>query len=67
MPDDAFEVQTAEANVRVSILARDLENPWSLVFLPDGSMLITENRGQLRLIENGELQQFIGVHSHVSA
>ena len=56
LPDEPFEVQTAEMNIRVVVLARDLENPWSLVFLPDGSLLITENGGRLRLIQNGELR-----------
>jgi glucose/arabinose dehydrogenase len=55
-PDDPFEVRTAQANIRVVTLARDLKNPWSLAFLPDGSMLITENGGQLRLMRSGELQ-----------
>ena len=55
LPDEPFEVQTAQANIRVSIIARDLRNPWSFVFLPDGSMLITENDGALRLMRNGEL------------
>jgi len=55
MPDEAFEVRTAEANIRVVVAARELANPWSLVWLPDGSVLITENRGRLRLMRNGEL------------
>jgi glucose/arabinose dehydrogenase len=50
-----MEYLTAEMPIRVVVLARGLENPWSLVFLPDGSMLITENGGQLRLIRDGEL------------
>ena len=32
-----------------------LESPWSLAFLPDGDMLITEITGSLRLVKNGEL------------
>jgi glucose/arabinose dehydrogenase len=36
LPDEPFEVQTAETNVRVVVLARGLENPRSLVFPSDG-------------------------------
>jgi glucose/arabinose dehydrogenase len=56
LPDGPITYTTSEGNIRVVVLARGLANPWSLVFLPDGSMLVTENGGQLRLIRNGELQ-----------
>jgi glucose/arabinose dehydrogenase len=55
LPDEPIEYTTSEFDIRVVVLARGLENPWSLVFLPDGSMLVTENGGQLRLIRDGEL------------
>jgi glucose/arabinose dehydrogenase len=56
LPDDAVVYQTAEGSIRVSVFVRGLENPWSLAFLPDGDILVTENRGRLRLIHDGELQ-----------
>lgn len=34
-----------------------LENPWGLVFLPNGDMLITEKPGRLRVIRDGKLQE----------
>lgn len=34
----------------VSELARGLEQPWSLAFLPDGSLLVSERPGRLRLV-----------------
>ncbi len=32
-----------------------LEHPWSVAWLPNGDMLITERPGRLRLVQNGEL------------
>lgn len=38
---------------RVETVASGLEHPWSLAFLPGGSLLVTERAGRLRLIERG--------------
>ena len=38
-------------------LVTDLENPWSMEFLPNGDVLITERPGRLRLVRNGKLVQ----------
>lgn len=32
-----------------------LENPWSMAWLPDGTMLITERPGRLRIVRDGKL------------
>jgi glucose/arabinose dehydrogenase len=40
---------------RVHEIARGLDHPWSMAFLPDGSILVTERPGRLRLIKNGVL------------
>lgn len=47
--------QTTEYAIRVDKIADGLANPWSIAFLPDGDMLVTERAGRLRLISNGEL------------
>jgi glucose/arabinose dehydrogenase len=55
LPDQPWEYQTANANIRVRVLTAGLENPWSLEFLPDASILITERNGRLRHFKDGKL------------
>jgi len=55
LPDQPWEYQTATAKIRVRVLTAGLENPWSLEFLPDASILITERNGRLRLFKDGKL------------
>lgn len=38
---------------RVETVASGLNHPWSLAFLPDGRLLVTERAGRLRVIEPG--------------
>jgi len=40
---------------RVTEIARGLNHPWSMAFLPDGTMLVTERVGRLRIIRGGSL------------
>jgi len=54
--DGPWTFETAEQHgIRVSVVARGLVNPWSLLWLPDGSMLVTERPGRLRLVRDGVL------------
>ena len=41
--------------VKVSVVARGINRPWSLAFLPKGDMLITERGGALRMVRDGVL------------
>jgi aldose sugar dehydrogenase len=51
-----FVFETAEhQTIRVVVMTRSLANPWSLVFLPDGNILITERAGRLRIMRHGVL------------
>ncbi|MCC7060509.1 MAG: PQQ-dependent sugar dehydrogenase [Burkholderiaceae bacterium] len=43
----------ADARLRVTVVAQGLEHPWSLCFLPDGRMLVTERPGRLRIVTPG--------------
>jgi glucose/arabinose dehydrogenase len=54
--DGPFLYPTAEQqDIRVTVVTRGLEYPYSLAFLPGGELLVTERRGQLRLIRDGVL------------
>lgn len=44
-----------EFRLRLNIVARGLEQPWSIAFLPDKDMLVTERAGRIRLIHDGKL------------
>ena len=43
--------QTEKASFTYEIVTRGLSHPWSLAFLPDGRMLVSERSGDLRLID----------------
>jgi len=47
--------ETAQERIRVSVVVSGLANPWGLVFLPNGDMLVTERAGRLRIIRGGIL------------
>ena len=56
LPQEPFVINTHEIHeVRVVPVARGLSHPWSLAFLPNGDMLITERGGTLRMVEDGVL------------
>src|SRR2546430_1533488 len=47
--------KTADYQVRVVTLAQGLAYPYSFTFLPDGSMLIAQLNGQVRMFRNAAL------------
>jgi aldose sugar dehydrogenase len=51
----------AAAGLKAVTVARGLVNPWSMAFLPDGRLLVTERPGRLRLVAaDGKLSDPIG-------
>jgi glucose/arabinose dehydrogenase len=48
-PAAAQTFQSSAGNLAVETVARGLDHPWSLAFLPDGRMLVTERPGRLRM------------------
>jgi glucose/arabinose dehydrogenase len=56
MPKGPIEFESAEQRkLRLVVLTRSLEQPWSIAFLPDGAMLVTERPGRLRIVRDGAL------------
>tara|TARA_R110000868_G_scaffold100581_2_gene276587 strand:+ start:556 stop:1686 length:1131 start_codon:yes stop_codon:yes gene_type:complete len=43
-------ISTEKTKIKVETFADGLENPWGLVFLPDGRALVTEREGRLRIV-----------------
>jgi len=51
----------ASLNYTTEIIVPDMNIPWGMAFLPDGSMLITEKSGELIHFKNGEKNKIGGL------
>ncbi|MCP9492986.1 MAG: PQQ-dependent sugar dehydrogenase [Pyrinomonadaceae bacterium MAG19_C2-C3] len=54
--DEVFQTADGKVRFRVETVTGNLEVPWSLAWKPDGSMLIAERKGRVRVFENGKLR-----------
>ncbi len=63
---NAFAQQVDESHLHTKIIASNLENPWELVFAPDGRAFLTERTGNLDLMQNGTLQDEPIAHLQVT-
>lgn len=52
---------TQYQNIRLTEVVSDLEHPWSVAFLSEDKMLITERPGRLQLIEGSDRTEVSGV------
>lgn len=50
--------QSSQVKLDVQVLASGLNHPWSIAFMPDGQMLVTERAGRLRMVSpDGKLSE----------
>src|SRR6266576_5120053 len=56
LPDGSVDFESAEErHLRVVVVTKGLQQPWSVAFLPDGAMLVTERCGRLRIVRHGRV------------
>jgi aldose sugar dehydrogenase len=56
LPAGPLEYATGEGqDIRVTVVTKDLSFPYSMAFLPDGTLLVTERKADIRVIKNGKL------------
>ncbi len=55
LPDGPIILDTAIQHQIRLMVTKGLNQPWSMAFLPDGSILVTERPGRLRIVRNGVL------------
>ncbi|WP_188824752.1 PQQ-dependent sugar dehydrogenase [Brucella endophytica] len=53
----AQEFTTQKARIEAETVATGLASPWSLAFLPDGALLVTEKAGTMRIVSNGKVSE----------
>ena len=60
-PTGAIAVDLSVGEVAIQPIVSGLDEPWSVGFLPDGGLLITEREGRLLIAEQGEVREIRGL------
>lgn len=55
------DLSTEYENIQLDRVVDGLEHPWSVDFLPDDRMIVTERPGRLNIVENGEVTEVSGL------
>jgi aldose sugar dehydrogenase len=55
LPDGPITLDTGIQHQIRLFVTKGLNQPWSMAFLPDGAILVTERPGRLRIVRNGVL------------
>jgi glucose/arabinose dehydrogenase len=48
-------IQSEKQKFGVDTITSELANPWGIAFLPDGRILVTERKGEIRVVKDGKL------------
>jgi glucose/arabinose dehydrogenase len=49
-------ISSEKHTFKAEVVVQGLDNPWNAVFLPDGSLLVSERAGRLRIVKDGVAQ-----------
>ena len=66
-PEGASDYSTQEQDLWITEVAGPFHHPWAVAFLPDGRKLVTERRGRLLLVEDGDAVEVDGLPTINSA
>ena len=57
LPDSPVRYETAEGQtIRVGVYARGFQNPWSMAFVADDTILVAERGGAIKVVRNGVVE-----------
>ena len=57
LTEESFAQEYPQLGVKIETVAKNLTIPWSIDWTPDGTIFFTERDGNLRVIQNGKLQE----------